>query len=144
MNFGRILGSCSMAHADKHAKLWSDWLLVRAVVNLIGQCDYSISLEMHTASIGMVYYSCGKLVMWPCQSCNLIGTWKFKVHPTLSPPRGWGLGTRFILTFSPRESTDLVKPSITEFNASKCSHSIHSPAVCVCVCVCEWVCVYTC
>ena len=46
-------------------------------VNL--ESDWSLKLNSYTDSImrTVMLHSCGKLVMWLSQSCNLIGAWKF-------------------------------------------------------------------
>ena len=56
VNFG--LGSWAMARAD-----WP--------------CKAEIRLVSTKCIAVVLLYSCGKLVIWSCQSCDLIGIWKF-------------------------------------------------------------------
>ena len=67
----------------KFGSNWSLWLhlhvittAVKQTLNLTGQGNWIASSYSCTASIVMLH-SCGKLVMWLSQSCDLTGTWKF-------------------------------------------------------------------
>ena len=83
--FGWILGSRSMAHADKAMQslvligcygyicMWSQ-PVIKLTLNLIGQWNWIAYTAIQQWSM---LHSCGKLVMWLSQSFDLIGAWKF-------------------------------------------------------------------
>ena len=71
-------GACRLGHA-KLGSDWSVWLHRRLTVeqswDLIG-LHYCVCDLAYTATTAMLH-SCGRLVVWQCQSCDLIDAWKF-------------------------------------------------------------------